>query len=219
MSLLLLMFLPLLIPEWLGSVGVPITFTVVMLLALAGAADTQRQLLIGVILVVPVLILNWMAELRPTDGRLIARGLLTIGFMLYVASALLRHVVRAKQVDAEILFAALCLYFLLAFIWGSGYAVLEVAEPGSFAGASIVTGDSFDRTVELGWVMYFSFVTLTTLGYGDISPIGEAARVIAITEAALGQLFLVTLVARLVSLYSSPASEAAASAAVEEPPR
>ena len=90
------------------------------------------------------------------------------------------------------------------------------AEYGARVDGERAFGRLLDTTRELGWVMYFSFVTLTTLGYGDITPVSDAARVIAILEAALGQLFLVTLVARLVSIYSSPSSEVVASTAVEE---
>jgi hypothetical protein len=119
-------------------------------------------------------------------------GLWTIVGLLAAAGAL-RFATSAKIVDAERVYAALSAYLLAGIFIGNFYWVLEQNWPGSF----IATGD-FTRMAAL----YFSFVTLATLGYGDIVPRSDVARGLAIVEGVGGQLFLAALVARLVSLYA-----------------
>jgi hypothetical protein len=105
-------------------------------------------------------------------------------------------------VDAEILFGAACIYLFFALVWGLLYELVVELQPGSLAlgGRPIVAGDAGG-----GAVMYFSFVTLTTLGYGDITPVNQFARLLAMLEAVLGQLFMVFLVARLVGVHTAQA--------------
>jgi voltage-gated potassium channel len=110
----------------------------------------------------------------------------------FAAAAALRFAMRATSVDAEHLYAALSAYLLAGIFFGQFYWVLQQIWPGSFA----VSGD-FSRMSAI----YFSFVTIATLGYGDIVPRTDVARGLAIVEGVGGQLFLAVLVARLVSLY------------------
>ncbi len=111
---------------------------------------------------------------------------------LFAAAAALRFAMRAKVVDAEHLYAALSAYLLAGIFFAVSYWALEQIVPGTFAGAG-----NFSRMSAI----YFSFVTLATLGYGDIIPRSDIARGLAIVEGVGGQLFLAVLVARLVSLY------------------
>jgi voltage-gated potassium channel Kch len=111
---------------------------------------------------------------------------------LFASAGALRFAMRARFVDAEHVFAALSAYLLAAVLMGLFYWVLEQMWPSSFT----VTG-TFSRVS----AMYFSFVTLATLGYGDIVPRSDVARGLAILEGVGGQLFLAVLVARLVSVY------------------
>jgi len=117
---------------------------------------------------------------------------------MLAAAAALRFAMRASRVDAEHLYAALSAYLLAGINFGLLYWVLEQLSPGAFT----VTG-AFSRTS----AFYFSFVTLGTIGYGDIAPRGDVARGFAIFEGVGGQLFLAVLVARLVSLYSKPENQ------------
>ena len=114
---------------------------------------------------------------------------------LLAAAAALRFAMAATQVDTEHLYAALSAYLLAGIYFGLFYWVLEQMNPDTFT-----SNGSFSQTSAI----YFSFVTLATLGYGDIVPRGDIARGIAIVEGVGGQLFLAVLVARLVSLYSKP---------------
>jgi hypothetical protein len=111
---------------------------------------------------------------------------------LFAAAGALRFAMGAISVDAEHLYAALSAYLLAGIFFGLFYWVLEQIGPGTFT----VAGD-FSRMSAI----YFSFVTLATLGYGDIVPRTDVARGLAIFEGVGGQLFLAVMVARLVSLY------------------
>jgi voltage-gated potassium channel len=128
----------------------------------------------------------------------------TAGMMLWTAVALfaaasaVRFAVQAASVDREHLYAALDAYLLAGVFLGVLYWTLERLSPGS-----LVVVDKVDAgALSIQSAIYFSFVTLATLGYGDLLPRSETARGIAIVEAVAGQLFLAVMVARLVSLYA-----------------
>lgn len=143
------------------------------------------------------LIVAWLA--RPLTDWLGHRVLsaMTMGIWtligLLTTVAALRFAMDATKVDAEHLYAALSAYLLAGTCFGLLYWVLEQMQSGTFAASG-----EFSQTS----AMYFSFVTLATLGYGDIAPRADVARGLAIIEGVGGQLFLAVLVARLVSLYS-----------------
>ncbi|HEY7553781.1 MAG TPA: potassium channel family protein [Candidatus Binatia bacterium] len=126
-----------------------------------------------------------------------ALSAVTLGFWTligFIAAAIaLRFAMRATEIDLEHLYAALSAYLLAGIFFGLFYWVLEQLHPGTF----ILTGD-FSRMSAI----YFSFVTLATLGYGDIAPRADIARGFAIVEGVGGQLFLAVMIARLVSLYA-----------------
>jgi hypothetical protein len=119
---------------------------------------------------------------------------------LLAAAATARHALRAGVVDAEHIFAALDAYLLAGLIFAVCYWVLDQTWPGSFGVASA-------SDLDLARAIYFSFVTIATLGYGDVVPTSDTTRGLAILEAVSGQMYLAVLVARLVSLYSKRADE------------
>jgi voltage-gated potassium channel Kch len=114
---------------------------------------------------------------------------------ILAAAAALRFALSAPKVSAEHVYAALSAYLLAGLYFGLLYWILEKIGPGTFTSP----GD-FSRSSGI----YFSFVTLATVGYGDILPRADVARGLAIFEGVGGQLFLAVLVARLLSMYSMP---------------
>lgn len=118
-------------------------------------------------------------------------GLWTLIGILGAAGAL-RFALRAAHIDTEHLYAALSAYLLSGIFFGLFYWALEQIGPGTFSGGELTRASA----------LYFSFVTLATLGYGDIVPRTDVARGLAIIEGVGGQLFLAVMVARLVSLYA-----------------
>jgi voltage-gated potassium channel len=138
----------------------------------------------------------WLA--RPVTAWLdhSALSVMTLGLWtvlaLFAAAGALRFALGSEPIDAEHLYAALSAYMLAGIFFGLFYWVVEQTQPGSFNAAA-------DFTRMSGF--YFSFVTLATLGYGDIVPRSDVVRGLAIVEGVGGQLFLAVMVARLVSLY------------------
>jgi hypothetical protein len=109
--------------------------------------------------------------------------------------ATLRAALRPGPVDSERIYAALSAYVLAGLVFGVIYWTYEQIWPGSFRASSA------DLELSLWRSVYFSFVTLASLGYGDVVPVTDAARGLAILEVVSGQIYLTVLVARLVSLY------------------
>jgi hypothetical protein len=128
---------------------------------------------------------------QPALSAMILGAWTVIG--LLAAANILRFALRAKQVHAEHVYAALSAYLLAGIFFGLFYWIIEQVGPGTF----VITGE-----FSLMSALYFSFVTLATLGYGDFVPRADVARGVAIIEAVGGQLFLAVMVARLVSLYA-----------------
>jgi hypothetical protein len=130
-------------------------------------------------------------------------GLLPLSQALWVVTSLLatvatvRHALQADVMNAERIFAALDAYLLVGLMFGVSYWTLDQVSPAAFGapGASA-------STLTLDGAIYFSFVTISTLGYGDIVPLSAAARGLAILEAVSGQMYLAVLVAWLVSLFA-----------------
>ncbi len=116
-----------------------------------------------------------------------------IVFMLIVIRALLWRIFTEKNVTADTIRGGISIYFLMGIFWMFAYGMVLLFDPSaiSFPGCSYQQSD----------IMYFSFVTMTTLGYGDIAPVSGAARSLVMLEATLGQVFITVFIARLVGLH------------------
>jgi hypothetical protein len=175
--------------EWEVLIEVLLAFN--LLAAVAPAVTGKRRRLF-----LAFVVAAWLA--RPATGwfELPVLSTLSLGgwtlIGLVAAGAVLRFALRATHVDAEHLYAALSAYLLAGIFFGLLYWVVDQLDTAAFL------HDEFSQMSAI----YFSFVTLATLGYGDIVPHSDVARGIAMVEGIGGQLFLAVLVARLVSLYS-----------------
>ena len=110
---------------------------------------------------------------------------------------MLRYIFTAVSVTVDVLYAAAAVYFLLSFLFVPIYGMLETAHPGSFVDNTLNTPVHWQQFV------YYSLVTLSTAGYGDILPVDPWARMLAAFEATTGVLYVAILMARLVSLYEA----------------
>lgn len=127
-------------------------------------------------------------------------------FLVYVTGTLVRTVFRARIVDGNILCGAACIYLLVGTLWGFGYTMLELGAPDSFMVVEPGHSEVVNLVDEPGWLIYFSFTTLTTVGFGDILPTSANARSLAVLEAVVGQIMLVVMMARLVGLHVAHAT-------------
>ncbi len=120
-----------------------------------------------------------------------------IALMLFSTYCVLRYVLRSRTISRDQIYAGISMYLMFGFAFGAVFHLVSILDPTSFG----ATGDAVGRagTPDL---MYFSFVTLATLGYGDIVPRTNFARSIAILEALVGMLYIAVFMARLVSLHA-----------------
>ena len=126
---------------------------------------------------------------------LLSEGLTAL-FFAHALWNIREHIRTESKVTQDLIFAAICAYLLIGLLWAYAYYFLEQARPGSFKAAEAMVGD-------LWGFFYFSFVTLTSLGYGDIVAASRPARSLVIVEAVVGQLYLATLIGRLVGAYAA----------------
>src|SRR5262249_1260599 len=113
-------------------------------------------------------------------------------------------VLRAKTVTGDIVCGALCVYLLIGLIWAFLFLLLESVHPGSFRleeGLTTATDLTSARSAHIAIFMYFSFITLSTVGYGEILPLTPPAHGLAALEGIIGQFYMAVLVARFVGLY------------------
>ncbi len=201
-----------LIPPFLETVGwhlgaEAILFTAMMFSALLAVSD-HRIGVGGLLVLVPPLVMLWL----PHFGLSPNNEAVGIGYFSYLIILegfavwrLLRFVLSAKEVDAEALAAGVSIYLLLGLLWSSLYTMLSAVQVSPFK------GELSHGVMSQADAFYFSLCTLTTAGYGDISPVSHQARILAVMESVTGVLYVGMLIARLVSLYSQakPAPEKA----------
>jgi len=120
----------------------------------------------------------------------------TAVLIVYCIYCVLRYVLQARYITLDQIYAGISVYLMLGLAFGCMYYLLVILNPGCF---SVNTAKSTGSTPDL---IYFSFVTLATLGYGDITPITKAARTMAEMEAIAGTLYIAVFMARLVSMRS-----------------
>jgi hypothetical protein len=163
----------------------------------------RRVMIAALSLAVLTLAVALVALVVPAPELVIARQSLFAAFLVLTAGVLLKAVLGKGPVTGDKLSGAVCVYLLIGVIWSSLFGILEIAAPGSlrFSDADAGALEALRTGAPQGVMTYFSFVTLTTLGYGDIVPVSQAARSLAAVEALLGQLYLTILVARLVGLH------------------
>ena len=157
-----------------------------------------RYFTVGMAFVIVGVVLNILAIYVPMQALQHASILALIGFMLVAIAYTMKQVAIGSEINANRIVGAVCVYLLLGVIWAMAYTIIEVVSPGSFAGFSPIDDFGWDSE----W-LYFSFVTMTTLGYGDILPVSATARGFAYMQAIVGQFYIAVLVAGLVGAYVS----------------
>ena len=183
----------------LGRLLVNGYFTLVLLSALFSLRDDRWIFRLGLGVGIPAVLMIWIGLRLESEPIIVASQLLAAAFFAVTAVGLARRAMAPGRVGMARILASLCAYLMIGLVWAEVYAAMAVLSPGSFNAPrewSTMEGGEL-----LSTAVYFSYVTLTTLGYGDVTPASEAARSLAVTEAVVGQLYLTVMVARLVGLY------------------
>src|SRR6266576_951037 len=200
---LLLFFFPFVEEIKGGDIIVTILLSLVLLSAVCAVANRRRTLIVALLLAVPAVGGRWINHFRPhlvPPAIFLVAGLALVAF---VVVNLLRFILRAPSVNMEVLCASISAYLMLGLMWTMAHWLVDQLTPGAFsfntnAGKQSMNGFN---------AFYFSFITLSTGGYGDITPVSRIARWLAAMEAMTGLLYVAVLIARLVALYSIPKSD------------
>src|SRR5881296_957657 len=186
-----------------GELIVSGLFSLVLLAGVVAVADRKHVLVIAIVLAIPAIAGRWINHFRPDlipPAVFLAGGLVLIAFVI---ANLLRFVLRAPSVNTEVLCASISAYLMLGLMWTMAYWLVDQLTP---EGAFSFNTNAGTHSMNGFNAFYFSFVTLSTVGYGDITPVSKVARMLAAMEAMTGLFYVAILIARLVSLYSAPGS-------------
>lgn len=168
--------------------------SILMLTIIYAVSPNRRLLFIGVLIVFPALISFWSPEMvYKTEVILFSTALLYCYALVMTVNFLLK----SKDFNLNQLFGATSVYILIGLAWTTFYQSIEYFFPGSFFSEEV---HNLDNTLSWSDFLYFSFTTLTTLGYGDITAIAPGARSLAIIEAITGVIFIPVIISGIVSI-------------------
>ena len=199
MTLLLMIFVSPIVQSFRGVKWLMAVFLTLMLLAaVRTVANQARHYYIALVLGVLALVSQFGLLIMHWGWFETVRYITMMSFLFWVCGLLLGDIIlRSQSVTLELIFGAINIYLMAGLAFAFMFGLLEHLQPGSFAGLVEQT-NSADPILNF---IYFSFITLSTLGYGDITPLSPYATTASYSEAIFGQLYLAILVAKLVGLY------------------
>ncbi len=186
-----------------GTFAEALLLTFMLASAVGAVSDRRSTLVVAISLAALAIAGRWAHHFRPEFFPPAIYLLAALALLGFVLVQYLRYILRAPVVTFVVLCAAVSTYLMLGLLWALAYLLVASAQPNAFAfsqpnATSVMTGFN---------AFYFSFVTLSTVGYGDIVPVSRVARMLAAMEATLGTLYVAMLIARLVSMHASSQSE------------
>jgi hypothetical protein len=180
-----------------GRAAIVLVDWAILVAALRAARASGSEMLWGYALLVLAILLQAVAAFS-ANGFVHGFSLLTqAAFHAFVVVCLLRYVLRDDIMTLDELFAAASMYALLAFAFSYVYAFIEFVAPGAFA---INSSNNPDNVTTWWELLYFSFTCLTSVGFGEITPVSDYARSVVMVEQMLGVLYLAILISRLLSI-------------------
>ncbi len=188
----------------LGKFIEPGLLTLLLISALLAVGGRRGVFVSGLLLLVPTIIFRWTHHLSPEFLSPVAFNGFGVMFIGFVIVNMLRYIMRASRVNTEIVCAGISVYLLIAIIWAMVYKLLGNIDPHSFFFANVPNAE---QTMTNANSFYFSFATISSVGYGDITPASKVARMLSVMEAITGLFFMAVLISRLVSLYSPKTSK------------
>ena len=168
-----------------------IFITLLLISCIHALSTSHHEAIVSCIVIIPAIFLDWVGVFISNRQVEIVVDIYKILAFAYICYGLLRYALRAGAVDREKIAAAVNVYLFFGLIWRDLYSLVSLLIPGAY-NSELLTQTDF---------LYYSFVTLSTLGYGDVLPVSGPAKALAYIEAIIGQLYLTILVARLVGLH------------------
>jgi hypothetical protein len=186
--------------SFIGVLLLRILLTAILLSALYAISRSPQLFRVMLVLLVPILLANW--TVHPADhpqlSLFMSAAILLV--MLVAVGVIFKDVITARRISADIIFGSIAIYLLMGVLWALAYALLNDITPGMVIESVGKVATVQQRAELLPEFTYFSFITLTSVGYGDLTPIGNAARALAIVEGVFGQLYTAILIGKLVGM-------------------
>jgi hypothetical protein len=176
-------------------------YTVIFVSALYLVGQEKRLVKVAVVFAVPMILSLWAAYFFPSEHIVSVGRVCGIIFFMLAIYHCGQFITKAPQVTQDVIIAAVVIYLLMALMWSYAYALLEFYHPGSFNSLEGLSRESRQ------FFLYYSFVTLTTLGFGDITPLSDKAKALTMLQAFIGQVYLVVVLAWLVGMHVSRKSK------------
>jgi len=179
------------------SSEIMLCFVAALTITGAAAVSGRRSMaMVVTVLAASGIGLDWLAHFEHQSPLRVLDDLVRLAFILMLAVIVTFQVLRAGSVTHHRVQGAICVYLLAGLAWAYSFDILYLLDQSAF---HVVERDTATPAIT-GMFRYFSFVTLTTLGYGDILPVSPIARSLATSEALFGQLYPAVMIARLISL-------------------
>ena len=193
--------------NWLASLLITLSLFFVLISIIVIIADRAITKWLAIGVTIAIVALNLYRTVHPSMSVLVLSQCLSLTFLLYAIVHLLKMLFTTHRVTMDLIFASLCVYLLIGTVWAMAYSITDIVTPDAFALSFADNAESADLMRFGGgysvYPIYYSYVTLTTLGYGDIIPTNSITRMLAASEALIGQLYIAVLVARLVGIHAS----------------
>ncbi len=197
-SLLLALFVgaPLMAIVGVGQLAFDLFFTMMLLSGVIAFARRRTLAVAAAVIGLVVQVVRWTGYGEANPAWAVWDDAMSLLLLAILTALVLEHVFRDGPITGDRIRGAIAAYLLIGLAWVFAYRLVDYLSPGALSIGPIHKGSGHGPQT----IAYFSFVTLTTVGYGDITPIHPAARVLAIAEALVGQLYPAILIGRLVSL-------------------
>ena len=184
------------IGELLGSIAA----SLVLLAGLASMYKNRILIVVGCVLLVPALAARWTFFWLQASELMLVSTLFSLLFTGFNAGALFVYIQRRGSPANDTVYGGICVYVLLGYCFALVFMLLEILTPGSFYYSH---GNPVGIVQIESRLIYFSFSTLTTVGFGDITPLTQPAKSLAMIEAVVGPIFVAVFIARLVGVRTS----------------
>lgn len=176
----------------LGLIGHLLSTLFLSMIPLASAyalTEDRKKAIIVLIIAAPFVILDGLNVFFTYRSLMVVAFSFGTILYFYIVILLVINLLSIRVITADLIFCAISIYLLIGIMWAGIYSVLEGISPGSFSEASDL--------------LYFSFVTLTTVGFGDVAPLSILCKRLAVFEAAMGSIYMAVIIAMIVGRYMS----------------
>ena len=170
-------------------------YTFVMFYLVFSARHSRPLYFVDIAFVVPTLLATWIDSVYQNNITFVFSYLSMMIFFLYLQYLIITQMIHAHKVDTNTIFGAMNIYIVAGLIWAYAYILLYHFDATAF---HLPEYETLQKAVDL--FTYYSYTTLTTLGYGDVVAESSQARMLSVLEAVFGQLYLAIVIAKLVSI-------------------